>query len=224
MHINTYTLKQYQECYPDLLERYKLEYEDYNEFTFINEELKNFYDSIFDIDELNDNHEMDQILFSRKVFPQNFFEQRDYDHTVFMDAVKKSNLSSSKIIDFLESRKQELEAKDSPKNKMPETDKQYFKVGLLFAENKIYSIRKDGILEYYCLNEKFKSINALSIHLKLTRKYIDDTIKELATRHNIFRNLNYMTNIVDYCNENEITIHSEFSKKYAALQEKEDQK
>ena len=84
---------------------------------------------------------------------------------------------------------------------------------------RLTSRRNNGAYEYYYLNEKFKSVNALHLRLKLTRKYIDDTIKELETPHNIYRNFRYMTNIVDYCNKNKIQIHSEFLKKYATLKQ-----
>jgi hypothetical protein len=173
MHINTYTLKQYQECYPDLLERHKLEYEDYNEFTFINKELENFYDSIFDIDELIDNHDYDEILFSRKVFPQNFFEQRDYDHSAFMDAVKKSNLSSSKIIDFLESRKQELENNDKQNfgNPYPDiftgNDNKAYTLFKEFSENHI----NDMYTDYSFIFQQMK-FNKYILDIK-QRKFID---------------------------------------------------
>lgn len=103
------------------------------------------------------------------------------------------------------------------KNRKPETEKMYFKIGLLFAENKIYRILNNGTYEYYHLEKKFKSVNALHKHLGYTRKYIDDTFKELKTPHNIYSKLRYMKNIVDYCNKNEIQIHLEFSNKYDAL-------
>lgn len=107
-NLNTYTLKQYKECYPDLLERHKLEYEDYNEFTFINSELESFWDGFVDIEGIEE-------------FPSQFQYATRYTDEELMEALKnqtefkeyaiKSNLSSSLIIDFLETRKQELEKK-----------------------------------------------------------------------------------------------------------------
>ncbi len=126
-----------------------------------------------------------------------------------------------KLIEFINLSEVLIENKTTPtnpnENKKPETEKMYFKIGLLFAENKIYRILNNGTYEYYHLEKKFKSVNALHKHLGLTRKYIDDTFKELKTPHNIYKNLKYMRNIVDYCNKNEIQIHLEFSNKYTTL-------
>lgn len=98
-----------------------------------------------------------------------------------------------------------------------ETEKMYFKIGLLFAQNKIHRKSTNNSYEYYYLEKKIKSVNALSKHLKLTRQYIDDTIKEHKTSHNIYINSKYMKNIVDYCNENKTEIHPDFLKKHNAL-------
>lgn len=107
--INTYTLKQYKECYSDLLERHKLEYEDHNEFTFINTELESFYEGFFDIEQMKISDELTQKLYSKTVFSESLIIELNSSRNDFMDAVKKSNLSSSMIIDFLEQRKQQLE-------------------------------------------------------------------------------------------------------------------
>lgn len=105
-NINTYTLKQYKACYADLLERHKLEYEDHNEFTFINTELENFYDGLIDIDGIDDLPFQFQFLksFTNEELSEALVNQRE-----FKNFAEKSNLSSSMIIDFLESRLHELE-------------------------------------------------------------------------------------------------------------------
>jgi hypothetical protein len=100
------TLKQYKECYSGLLERHKLEYADHNEFTFINSELESFWDKFIDINDIEE-------------FPFQFKFTTGYtdeelsnalaDQKEFRDIAIKSNLSSTLIIDFLETRKQELE-------------------------------------------------------------------------------------------------------------------
>ena len=100
------TLKQYKECYSYLLERHKLEYEDHNEFTFINSELESFWDKFIDIDDI------DELPFQFK-FPMGYTDEdlnnALADQREFRGIAIKSNLSSSLIIDFLETRKQELE-------------------------------------------------------------------------------------------------------------------
>ena len=102
-----------------------------------------------------------------------------------------------------------------------EQDKMYFKVGLLFAEKKIYSkivvINNYKTTKYYYEKEVFDSINKLSEHLNLTRQFINDSFNDANTNHNIFKNLKQLKNIVDYCNNKAITIDNEFLNKYYAL-------
>ena len=129
--INTYTLKQYKECYPDLLERHKLEYEDHNEYTFINTELESFYDGFIEIEDIEELPFQFQFLksFTDEELSDALLSQRE-----FKDFAIKSNLSSSMIIGFLEQRKQELEKElrtvqqliEGPKilkNEKPKTNK-----------------------------------------------------------------------------------------------------
>ena len=96
-----------------------------------------------------------------------------------------------------------------------------FKVGLLFAEKKIYSkiivIDNYKTTKYYYEKEVFDNISKLSKHLNLTRQYINDSINDENTNHNIFKNLKQKKNIVDYCNNKAITIDNEFLNKYSAL-------
>ena len=110
-HINTFTLKQYKECYPDLLERHKLEYEDYNEFTFISSELEYFHDGLIYIDGIED--------FPWQFKISNSFTDAELQEAIvgqreFKEAAIKSNLSYSLIIDFLEQRRQEIEDEQTP--------------------------------------------------------------------------------------------------------------
>lgn len=110
--INTYTLKQYKGCYPDLLERHKLEYEDHNEYTFINRELESFYDCFIEIEDIEELPFKFQFLksFTDEELSEALVSQRE-----FKDFAIKSNLSSSMIIDFLETKKQELEKESNIK-------------------------------------------------------------------------------------------------------------
>lgn len=102
-----------------------------------------------------------------------------------------------------------------------EKNKMYFKVGLLFAEKKIYSkiivIDNYKTTKYYYEKEVFDNISKLSKHLNLTRQYINDSFNDANTNHNIFKNLRQLKNIVDYCNNKAITIDNEFLNKYSAL-------
>lgn len=103
-----------------------------------------------------------------------------------------------------------------------EQDKMYFKVGLLFAEKKIYSkivvINNYKTTKYYYEKEVFDSISKLSKHLNLTRQYINDSFNNNNnSNHNIFKKHDQLKNIVDYCNINAIPLDNEFLNKYYAL-------
>jgi hypothetical protein len=100
------TLKQYKECYSDLLERHKLEYADHNEFTFINSELESFRDKFIGLDDVEEFPFQFQFItgYTDEELSNILADERE-----FRDIAIKSNLSCSLIIDFLDTRKQELE-------------------------------------------------------------------------------------------------------------------
>lgn len=114
--LNTYTLKQYKGCYPDLLERHKLEYEDHNEYTFINTELESFHNNFI---EIKDIEELPFQFQFQKSFTDDELREALVSQREFKDFAVKSNLSSSMIIDFLESRLQELENESNSKVLVP---------------------------------------------------------------------------------------------------------
>ncbi len=114
--INTYTLKQYKGCYPDLLERHKLEYEDHNEYTFINTELESFHNSFIEIEDIE---ELPFHFQFKKSFTDDELGEALVSQREFKDFAAKSNLSCSMIIDFLESRLQELENESNSKVPVP---------------------------------------------------------------------------------------------------------
>ncbi|KAB1156879.1 hypothetical protein [Flavobacterium luteum] len=109
----------------------------------------------------------------------------------------------------------------STPNPENEENKMYFKVGLLFAQKKIFSkiVVKDKYktTKYCYIDEVFDNPSQLSKHLNLTRQYINDSFNNANTKHNIFKNFKQLKNIIDYCNKNTITIDPEFSNKYSIL-------
>ena len=111
-----------------------------------------------------------------------------------------------------------LPAEPAPEN---EQNKMYFKVGLLFAEKKIYSkiviVDDFKTTKYYYENEVFDNPSQLSKRLNLTRQFINDSFNGANSKHNIFKNIKQLKNIVDYCNKNTITIDPGFLNKYLAL-------
>lgn len=103
--LNTYTLKQYKEEYSRLLDKHLKDYEDHNEFTFINNEIESYYDTLIDIDGIEDLPF--QYKFS-KSYSDRELNEALLSQKEFKEAAIKSNLSSSMIIHFLEQRKQEI--------------------------------------------------------------------------------------------------------------------
>ena len=117
-----------------------------------------------------------------------------------------------------------IEATPEPQPKAPgevPTNSVPFKVGLLFAQRKIFSKKTtiNGITEtnYFYENETFVNPNQLSKRLGLSRQYINDSFTDAETKHNIFKSLRYLKSVIDYCTKNEITIDEEFINKYSTL-------
>jgi hypothetical protein len=118
---------------------------------------------------------------------------------------------------------------DTAQNQNPteiEKDKMYFKIGLLFAENKIYKkivqIEKFKTTKYYYLETEFSSVNSLAKHLKLTRQYISETFNNNdKTSKNIYSNLRQMNNIIEYCKNKNIDIHKDFLENFNKLNQKQ---
>lgn len=101
---NSYTLNEYKENYPILLEKFLLEYEDNDEVMFATAEIKEFYAGLIDIPSIEVSNEISQLFFHKNVRSE--YEKNDLD---FLEAAKKHNLSSFKIIVFLESILSHLE-------------------------------------------------------------------------------------------------------------------
>ncbi|WP_395044280.1 hypothetical protein [Flavobacterium sp.] len=113
---------------------------------------------------------------------------------------------------------------NNSKNKIDynqELNKAYFKVGLMFAKNEIYSkvvtIENIKSTKYYHNNNEFPNINQLAKHLGLTRQYINDSFNNSSSHHNIFNNKNKLKMIIGYCKERSIDINKDFLDKYALL-------
>ena len=189
--INTYTLKQYKEIYPRSLEQHKLEYEDYNEYTFINAEIEN-YAGLIDIENIG---ALD-FLFEKLSSDEEIIENR-HSTEAFKKAAIKSNLSSFMIIDYLEQRKQELE-NDLITNytTIPATENILFDVGFKFKNNfdtvseiSIYKFfSKELIDKGYLTKEKLEEYLTLGFeeNKKPVIKFSFDKIKTQREIINIF--------------------------------------
>jgi hypothetical protein len=107
---NNYTLNEYKEKYPFLLEKFLLEYEDYDEVMFAAAEIKEFSAGILDILDIKASDEF-TLKFVHKNVQRELDKNRELD---FLESAKKHNLSSFKIIVFLESKLSYLETEKPP--------------------------------------------------------------------------------------------------------------
>lgn len=97
----------------------------------------------------------------------------------------------------------------------------YCKVGALFAKGQILFKNQ----KYYYCNNSFISIAKLSNHIqnevlktnKTVRQYVNDTIYNTG-RKNFYKSYTMMKNIVDYCNNKNIEITTEFQDIYDELE------
>lgn len=237
----------YLENYNNILRQYLNEYSDNTELTFIKKHLQVFFD--FNIEILQGIKELNVISESQKEYIY-FFRNRfsgiedveqpnnkDFQYSeiginqIYVEKITKilNNrvTTNIRILEYLQDRESRIKhnshPQHAPTDPAPENElnKMYFKVGLLFAQKKIFSkivtINNVKTTQYYYENEIFDNINQLSKHLKLTRQYINDSFKDAETNHNIFKNLKQLKTIIDYCNEKAISIDKDFLLKYSTL-------
>lgn len=105
----------------------------------------------------------------------------------------------------------EIEEKDNPKNEVEVKNQDYknktaFKAGIKLADGEAYVLRKNGA--------SFRSI-ALKLHFKETdQTYFSQSIGEASiSSKNIFNNLELIQRIKQHCEEENIKICPEFSKR-----------
>lgn len=195
------TLKQYKECYSDLLERHKLEYEDHNEFTFIDSELESFWDKFIDIDDIEE-------------FPFQFKFTTGYtdeelsnslaDQKEFRDIAVKSNLSCSMIIDFLETRKQELENESIFVRKTNSNENVQIEFSIPEWVTIFYYADQTKLLPY-CKNEKIKRETFMKKHdINTTYSYFKNELSLVIKRINRESNypINKLEKIIPFLTDN----------------------
>lgn len=110
-----FSAKEYKEKYSDLLESYLLEYEDYEEIDFINIEFQRYNDFISDLEQIEQTFQnwidmgsdIDYIISESQLYTFHYIDFLDcFDY----DKRNRSILSFTKIVEFLEIKKQ------NPKN------------------------------------------------------------------------------------------------------------
>ncbi|RTY89322.1 hypothetical protein [Flavobacterium sp. GT3R68] len=143
-----------------------------------------------------------------------FFENRNSYHKVYYH---RDNYIDLELIFY------KIKLNGLPKIEVSKpTVKQSFEIGLLFAKGEVYSKLdpKKGF-RYYHLTKEFENPTQLSKHLKLSRQYINDSMKESESHHNIYKNIKQMKEIVNYCEENKIDICESFKSKYLSIVDKQ---
>lgn len=102
---------------------------------------------------------------------------------------------------------------DNDVTKKLETEKAYFKLGLLLATGEVYfeKLTDTTVLVHYEGKPMTKAQFAKKINIHHT--YVNDTYNDLAVEKvdkNIYRNYRQLKNIVDYCNLHGILVDSKF--------------
>lgn len=105
--------------------------------------------------------------------------------------------------------------------KKPFTEEAWFKVGLCFAEGKMEKYLLNGVMNPNWSARKI----AEELNLPECQKYFLGTLNNYDSTKsnsskNIFNNLNNIEKIIEYCNDNKISISESFRNRYNELKEK----
>jgi hypothetical protein len=228
--------KEYDELkYKDLLQSYLLEYEDYEEIDFIDNEIKRYSGYVIILEELEQNrdfwsdavYDIHLVSFESKLYP---YSNNELSKPLHWKDIDRSILSFTKIIKFLELQKENVKPthikadaiKDvylgQPTNNKDYKDTIWFKTGIPLATGEafdLYRKYKDdkGYFESICLELGFK---------KSDRPYFSETIndnpKATDTNKNTFANKGKLQKLHKHLAENQLPFGDEFLKKYNALE------
>lgn len=219
-----YTFKQYKESYLERLERHKLEYDDHDEFTFIESELESYYESLIDIDGIEEIPFQFQFI---KSFTDQELTEALKSQKEFKDFAIKSNLSSSKIIDFLESRKSELtsapapvvgseskEVKTSTEKAKDYTKMPWFIVGLNIANGRIHEDKNKNNLKNTQIALELQKEEKIEKDVRphISSSYQGEPSKGERNTLNVFDYDWKVKYIYEYCLINGIKMTEEFKK------------
>jgi hypothetical protein len=230
-----FTAKEYKEKYNSLMQPYLLEYVDYEDIDFINNEIKRYTDFIKDLDWLVSYKFAEASgmpVDYERLIDERLSKKCDTD---FLDWIEDKTeklliLSFTKIIKFLELQKENVKpthikadaTKDvylgQPTNNKDYKDTIWFKTGIPLATGEafdLYRKYKDdkGYFESICLELGFK---------KSDRPYFSETIndnpKATDTNKNTFANKGKLQKLHKHLAENQLPFGDEFLKKYNALE------
>lgn len=122
-----------------------------------------------------------------------------------------SKLSNYKILikDFIEDQNIKNQKKNNEKLKDIK-ENMWFRVGVKFANGEIYELNKQKL--------SFRKISEILFDNPKYSNYISTSFSDsVDSDKNIFRNIEKMNAIYNYCQENNIKIHEYFIKKYQKL-------
>jgi hypothetical protein len=174
---NSYTLNEYKKNYPLLLEKFLSEYEDNDEFMFATAEIKHFYNDMIDIPGIETG-----IEFTKEHIHKNVQSELGINKTLnLLESGKKHNLSSFKIIDFLESKLNSEETRTPTTETTLKNSLNWQGTALQFTELTKALIESNLISPELTEKERFKRLKQF---FNIEEFNESDKIKEIVNRTN----------------------------------------
>jgi hypothetical protein len=202
MELNTYTLKQYKEAYNALVEDHISNYEDYSEETFIEAELENFTNGFIDLGDILHSHEIEDILHDKGCFGPEPYGELVKNRNIFIDAVKKSNLSSVLILEFLEEKKLKLIPVPEQKNTTPASNidevQEFFNH---MNNNRVNEIKMINFIEFITeskidkLKVFYKDIESFEVEF-ITNKVVDNLLTSKVNNQDLSETFEVLKTLV----------------------------
>ncbi|WPR72497.1 hypothetical protein SLW70_04985 [Flavobacterium sp. NG2] len=186
------------------------------EIIFFKEQLENFY--------LNWNEKPNNSILINKVeYCKKSLEQEILNKEV--DSENKRVIINNLVrkIEYLENKKETLNQIETNLNsliikKTIDTETIPFKVGLLLAKDQIKrEVDKSKgyhITKYFYDEKEFKNPTQLAKYLDLSRQYVNDSLNDIESKHNIFRSEKTLQNVYDYCTLENIQMSPYFLEKH----------
>lgn len=238
------TFNEYKYVYTRILNEFSSKYNNVDEIDFIHSEKSRFLsakentinekqkcdDEIIFFKEQLDNFNLirnkkpnNSILINKVEYCEKSLEQEILNKEA--DSEKKRVIINNLVrkIEYLENKKEilnqiEINLNSSILKKPIDTETIPFKVGLLLAKDqikrKVDKSKGYHITKYFYDEKEFKNPTQLAKYLNLSRQYVNDSLNDIESKHNIFRSEKTLQNVHDYCTQENIQMSTYFLVKH----------
>jgi hypothetical protein len=213
-------LNDYKSTYSIRVNEFKDKYVDNTEIVFIENEIERVNDVIMRLNVAIKQSEEQIEITDQSILDYNPLEEFYKD--IRVDSATKSKSTYKLIIDFLESRKQEIEKESKLNAPAPELvnndfkkykNQNLFKVGLLFATGEMNKYFQVNSLNKIVLNPGYNAPSiAKELNNSVNDKYILAAINNYESNKNIFNSLDMMNKVISHCKEENLPIDAYFNK------------